>query len=147
MKKHLILIIVLCFAATLQLKAQKEYTVSSPNGTLELKIITEEAISEISPIAMVVERNGRQLVLGENPVVEKCTRNFISQKIPMHLGENDEIDDTYNEMILDLGSLYSLHCRAYDEGVAYRMESKISGSITVRTEIAEFNFKDSLDCL
>ena len=40
MKKHLILIIVLCFAATLQLKAQKEYTVSSPNGTLELKIIT-----------------------------------------------------------------------------------------------------------
>ena len=60
MKKHLILIIVLCFAATLQLKAQKEYTVSSPNGTLELKIITEdtlsyqlfsggEAISEISP--------------------------------------------------------------------------------------------------
>lgn len=91
MKKHLILIIVLCFAATLQLKAQKEYTVSSPNGTLELKIITEdtlsyqlfsggEAISEISPIAMVVERNGRQLVLGENPVVEKCTRNFISQK-------------------------------------------------------------------
>ena len=64
MKKHLILIIVLCFAATLQLKAQKEYTVSSPNGTLELKIITEdtlsyqlfsggEAISEISPIAMV----------------------------------------------------------------------------------------------
>lgn len=41
MKKHLILIIVLCFAATLQLKAQKEYTVSSPNGTLELKIITE----------------------------------------------------------------------------------------------------------
>ena len=39
MKKHLILIIVLCFAATLQLKAQKEYTVSSPNGTLELKII------------------------------------------------------------------------------------------------------------
>jgi hypothetical protein len=154
MKKHLILIIVLCFAATLQLKAQKEYTVSSPNGTLELKIITEdtlsyqifsggEAISEISPIAMVVERNGRQLVLGENPVVEKCTRNFISQKIPMHLGENDEIDDTYNEMILDLGSLYSLHCRAYDEGVAYRMESKISGSITVRTEIAEFNFKDN----
>lgn len=46
-------------------------------------------------------------------------------------------------MILDLGSLYSLHCRAYDEGVAYRMESKISGSITVRTEIAEFNFKDN----
>ena len=45
MKKHLILIIVLCFAATLQLKAQKEYTVSSPNGTLELKIITEDTNS------------------------------------------------------------------------------------------------------
>ena len=45
MKKHLILIIVLCFAATLQLKAQKEYTVSSPNGTLELKIITEDTLS------------------------------------------------------------------------------------------------------
>ena len=154
MKKHLILTIALCLTATLPIKAQVEYTVSSPNGSLELKISMRdtlsyqifadgEALSEISPIAMVVERNGRQITLGENPAVEKCSRNSISQKIPMHLGENDQIDDTYNEMILDLGSLYSLHCRAYDEGVAYRIESKISGSITIRNEIAEFNFKDN----
>lgn len=154
MKKHLILTIALCLTATLPIKAQEEYTVSSPNGSLELKISMRdtlsyqifadgEALSEISPIAMVVERNGRRITLGENPAVEKCSRNSISQKIPMHLGENDQIDDTYNEMILDLGSLYSLHCRAYDEGVAYRIESKISGSITIRNEIAEFNFKDN----
>lgn len=154
MKKHLILTIALCLTATLPIKAQEEYTVSSPNGSLELKISMRdtlsyqifadgEALSEISPIAMVVERNGRRITLGENPAVEKCSRNSISQKIPMHLGENDQIDDTYNEMILDLGSLYSLHCRAYDEGVAYRIESKINGSITIRNEIAEFNFKDN----
>lgn len=154
MKKHLILTIALYLTATLPIKAQEEYTVSSPNGSLELKISMRdtlsyqifadgEALSEISPIAMVVERNGRRITLGENPAVEKCSRNSISQKIPMHLGENDQIDDTYNEMILDLGSLYSLHCRAYDEGVAYRIESKISGSITIRNEIAEFNFKDN----
>lgn len=154
MKKHLILTIALCLTATLPIKAQEEYTVSSPNGSLELKIsmrdtlsyqifADSEALSEISPIAMIVERNGRRITLGENPAVEKCSRNSISQKIPMHLGENDQIDDTYNEMILDLGSLYSLHCRAYDEGVAYRIESKISGSITIRNEIAEFNFKDN----
>lgn len=154
MKKHLILTIALCLTATLPIKAQEEYTVSSPNRSLELKISMRdtlsyqifadgEALSEISPIAMVVERNGRRITLGENPAVEKCSRNSISQKIPMHLGENDQIDDTYNEMILDLGSLYSLHCRAYDEGVAYRIESKISGSITIRNEIAEFNFKDN----
>lgn len=154
MKKHLVLSIALCLTATLQIKAQEEYTVSSPNESLELKISMRdtlsyqifadgEALSEISPIAMVVERNGRRITLGENPTVEKCSRNSISQKIPMHLGENDQIDDTYNEMILDLGSLYSLHCRAYDEGVAYRIESKINGSITIRNEIAEFNFKDN----
>ncbi|WP_289292973.1 MULTISPECIES: glycoside hydrolase family 97 protein [Bacteroides] len=154
MKKHLILTIALCLTATLPIKAQEEYTVSSPNRSLELKISMRdtlsyqifadgEALSEISPIAMVVERNGRRITLGENPAVEKCSRNSISQKIPMHLGENDQIDDTYNEMILDLGSLYSLHCRAYDEGVAYRIESKINGSITIRNEIAEFNFKDN----
>ena len=154
MKKHLILTIALYLTATLPIKAQEEYTVSSPNGSLELKISMRdtlsyqifadgEALSEISPIAMIVERNGRRITLGENPAVEKCYRNSISQKIPMHLGENDQIDDTYNEMILDLGTLYSLHCRAYDEGVAYRIESKISGSITIRNEIAEFNFKDN----
>ena len=154
MKKHLILTIALYLTATLPIKAQEEYTVSSPNGSLELKISMRdtlsyqifadgEALSEISPIAMIVERNGRRITLGENPSVEKCYLNSISQKIPMHLGENDQIDDTYNEMILDLGSLYSLHCRAYDEGVAYRIESKISGSITIRNEIAEFNFKDN----
>ena len=154
MKKHLILTIALYLTATLPIKAQEEYTVSSPNGSLELKISMRdtlsyqifadgEALSEISPIAMIVERNRRRITLGENPAVEKCSRNSISQKIPMHLGENDQIDDTYNEMILDLGTLYSLHCRAYDEGVAYRIESKISGSITIRNEIAEFNFKDN----
>ena len=154
MKKHLILTIALYLTATLPIKAQEEYTVNSPNGSLELKISMRdtlsyqifadgEALSEISPIAMIVERNGRRITLGENPAVEKCSRNSISQKIPMHLGENDQIDDTYNEMILDLGTLYSLHCRAYDEGVAYRIESKISGSITIRNEIAEFNFKDN----
>lgn len=154
MKKHLILTIALYLTATLPIKAQEEYTVSSPNGSLELKISMRdtlsyqifadgEALSEISPIAMIVERNGRRITLGKNPAVEKCSRNSISQKIPMHLGENDQIDDTYNEMILDLGTLYSLHCRAYDEGVAYRIESKISGSITIRNEIAEFNFKDN----
>lgn len=154
MKKHLILTIALYLTATLPIKAQEEYTVSSPNGSLELKISMRdtlsyqifadgEALSEISPIAMIVERNGRRITLGENPAVEKCSRNSISQKIPMHLGENDQIDDTYNEMILDLGTLYSLHCRAYDEGVTYRIESKISGSITIRNEIAEFNFKDN----
>lgn len=154
MKKHLILTIALYLTATLPIKAQEEYTVSSPNGSLELKISMQdtlsyqifadgEALSEISPIAMIVERNGRRITLGENPAVEKCSRNSISQKIPMYLGENDQIDNTYNEMILDLGSLYSLHCRAYDEGVAYRIESKISGSITIRNEIAEFNFKDN----
>lgn len=154
MKKHLILTIALYLTATLPIKAQEEYTVSSPNGSLELKISMRdtlsyqifadgEALSEISPIAMIVERNGRRITLGENPAVEKCSRNSISQKIPMHLGENDQIDDTYNEMILDLGTLYSLHCRAYDEGVAYRIESKISGSITIWNEIAEFNFKDN----
>ena len=154
MKKHLILTIALYLTATLPIKAQEEYTVSSPNGSLELKISMRdtlsyqifadgEALSEISPIAMIVERNGRRITLGENPAVEKCSRNSISQKIPMHLGENDQIDDTYNEMILDLGTLYSLHCRADDEGVAYRIESKISGSITIRNEIAEFNFKDN----
>ncbi|MCQ4914871.1 glycoside hydrolase family 97 protein [Bacteroides nordii] len=154
MKKHLILTIALYLTATLPIKAQEEYTVSSPNGSLELKISMRdtlsyqifadgEALSEISPIAMIVERNGRRITLGENPAVEKCSRNSISQKIPMHLGENDQIDNTYNEMILDLGTLYSLHCRAYDEGVAYRIESKISGSITIRNEIAEFNFKDN----
>ena len=154
MKKHLILTIALYLTATLPIKAQEEYTVSSPNGSLELKISMRdtlsyqifadgEALSEISPIAMIVERNGRRITLGENPAVEKCSRNSISQKIPMHLGENDQIDDTYKKMILDLGTLYSLHCRAYDEGVAYRIESKISGSITIRNEIAEFNFKDN----
>lgn len=154
MKKHLFLIIALFFASGMSLYAQKEYTVASPGGNLALKITLGdtlsyqifadgEAISEISPIALVVERNGRRITLGEKPAVEKCTRHTVSQSIPMHLGENDEIDDTYNEMILDLGSLYSLHCRAYDEGVAYRMESKISGTITIRTEIAEFNFKDN----
>ena len=105
MKKHLILTIALYLTATLPIKAQEEYTVSSPNGSLELKISMRdtlsyqifadgEALSEISPIAMIVERNGRRITLGENPAVEKCSRNSISQKIPMHLGENDQIDDT-----------------------------------------------------
>lgn len=127
-----------------------EYVVSSPDSHLTLKIkveaqlsyqlyLDDKAISEKCSIGMTVRGKS---IIGENPEVKYVSRNSVENVIQPTFSVNDEIDDVYNEMILDMGD-FNLICRAYNEGVAYRFETKYRGGIIVEKETVEFIFPDT----
>lgn len=130
--------------------AKSSYSVSSPdkkltlcittNGQLAYQILVDRVpVSEVSPIGLKLRH---QPTLGQDPKVTSVKRRSVKGSIPVVLGENDRVDETYNEMSIHLGN-YSLLCRAYNEGVAYRLETRLKGEIIIDNEIAEFNFKEN----
>ncbi len=50
------------------------------------------------------------------------------------------IPDHYNELSLTFRQPYKLEFRLYDDALAYRINTNFSDSITIRNEIAQFNF-------
>ena len=50
------------------------------------------------------------------------------------------IPDVYNELHIQFRKNFEVFFRVYNDGVAYRISSKIKDSITVKNETAQFNF-------
>lgn len=133
------------------LNAKSSYSVSSPDRKLTLRITThgqlayqllvdQIPVSEVSSIGLKLHNRA---TIGLQPKVTSVKRKSVKGSISVLLGENDQIDEIYNEMSIHLSN-YSLICRAYNEGVAYRIETRLEGEITIDNEIAEFNFKENL---
>ena len=60
--------------------------------------------------------------------------------LPLHY-KKDSIRDRYNQLTLTFPKAgYGIIFRAYDDGAAYRWMTKRKDSLTIRSEIAEFNF-------
>jgi alpha-glucosidase len=141
MKKSLLLAVIFLFA--------KEYKISSPDNktTLTVNVGTEikwsvtydgKEIINASKIAMILA-NGK--VLGEN---EKAKKPSVSQLneiiIPVVANKRSEITNNCNILVIPFTSGFSLHFRAYNDGVAYRFETFFKEDITVKNEISEFRF-------
>ncbi len=127
-----------------------DYNVASPDGRLQLKIssgaqltyqilLDQQAISAKCGIGMTIRGKAK---IGENAEVNSVTRSSADSTITVLFGTNKEIEDRCNEMTLNLGD-YNLICRAYNEGVAYRFETKYRGGIIVENELAEFDFPET----
>ncbi len=131
------------------LEAQELYEVLSPDATVKLSVAMGEQLSvslEVdgsyyahTPIGLDVQGKG---VIGESPVVQSVDRKHIEGQIPVVEGENPYVYENYNEMTLDLGN-YSLICRAYDDGVAWRMVTRLEGDVIINNEIIDFTFEGS----
>jgi alpha-glucosidase len=76
--------------------------------------------------------------------LQKAERGSVNQIInPVVRQKAASIRESYNELRLHFERDYSLVFRAYDEGVAYRWETRLPGQITVKTEVAELEFPPS----
>lgn len=75
-------------------------------------------------------------------IIEKVNYNNYQGNIFPLYGKYSELDDSYNEIIIDF-NLYYLVFRAYNEGVAYRFITKIEDEITVANEIVNFNISEN----
>ncbi|HET7457642.1 MAG TPA: glycoside hydrolase family 97 protein [Gemmatimonadaceae bacterium] len=135
--------------APLALGAQQTYRVRAPSGGVEATVsagarlavevrVGGAVVVTASPIGLDVV--GR-LDAARMPRVTRTARRAVRDVIvPAVAEKRSRIPDRYDELRVELGPTLALVVRAYDDGVAYRFETRIADSITVRAEHATFRF-------
>lgn len=123
-------------------------SITSPDGKIEIQVTLTDHIyynvsrnGEIllwqSPLGMTLSNNTE---LGYKPNLINSKTTSVSEKIKPVWGIRSEIDNAYNELRLDFEGNYSLLFRAYNDGVAYRFETRLKGTIEVKNELVEYRF-------
>ena len=146
--KNKVLFLAFLLLISINLVAQKQYTLQSPNEKITVTINTGDQLSYSvmhentvvladSPIGMELD-NG--YVLGAPAKALSDKRTSVDEIIEANFYKRNEIEDHYNELALTFKGLYKVIFRAYDEGVAYRFQTGIAKPFNVVSEIADFNF-------
>ena len=124
-------------------------TVASPSGvvavTIEAKDLVTWSVSVRgktvvvpSPLSITLaNRTLGQKIAAPPKIIKRAPVDQILK--PTVRAKRAEVRDRFNEQRLDFGD-YALVVRAYDDGAAYRWETKIPGDIEVRAEQATFHF-------
>ncbi len=121
---------------------------NSPDGKLQVKIDISDQIRfsvsheqtevvALSPVSMTLADG---TVWGVSPKIKNKKAQHIDQKISTPIYKKSEIEDVYNELILNFKGNYSLVFRAYNQGVAYRFAATLKDEIRVRNEEVNLNF-------
>lgn len=112
--------------------AQKNYTLTSPDGTLQATVATGsdlrislsadgETLLAPSPVSMTL---GGGEVLGSNPKVTRARKNTADARIASPFYKKSSVRDHYNELELTMRGDYGLVVRLYDDGLAYRFTTR-----------------------
>jgi len=143
---------VLLLAAVASLSAQ-EYSLSSPNGLIQLKMGNREEFTiavwyqgqelvKPSPIAMTIDRDQ---VWGKTAKVRKSVkRSFNEEIVPVVQQKRAIVLDHGNELTLYFSN-YHIIFRAYDDGVAYRFVADLKGPFKIFAEQMRLNFNADYD--
>ena len=145
MKRHLSLLMILCWGILLH--AQTESELSSPNGEIKVTLnITDKIYYSIAYDGdVLLKDNSLQLalkdeVLGQNPRLRR--RKYVSvdeQLTPVMPLKFSTVTNQYNQLTLTFKN-YSVEFRAYDDGVAYRFVTSRKGEVEVLGEEFAVNF-------
>ena len=134
----LLLITLLCTSAM----AQQIHKLSSPDGNIKIDIETSKGITydvfcqgelvlDDCRLSMNIEGN----VLGSQPKVQSTSRKSVNEvKRPFLRLKYAEVPNHYNELTLKMKGGYSVVFRAYNDGVAYRFVTSLSGEVQVYDE-------------
>lgn len=135
--------------SSISFAAQRSYNLASPDGNIVLNINTGEDLSYSLTVAgkRVMEDSEIAITLsdgtiyGGNAKVKKVVRRHADETICTAFYKKSKVRDCYNEMTLRFSD-FSLICRAYDDGAAYRFVSNASKPFIVKGETATFAFPD-----
>jgi alpha-glucosidase len=129
--------------------AQPDYSLKSPDGRIEVKIHTADHVTydvyfKGAPLLQnsQVSINIDHTVLGTNPKVVSAKEKSEDQVLePVVRQKFAKIRDNYHELRLECDGNFAVTFRAYDEGVAYRLETSLPQSqVHVYGEEAIFRF-------
>lgn len=131
------------------------HLIQSPNKEITLRVKTTDRIYYsvefkgkkllwYSPISMTLD-NGK--VLGRNPRVKHSWQSTVDDIIKTVWGIRSEIKEQYEELVLEMEGRYNLIFRVYDDGVAYRFQTKFSKKIKVVAEEVAYRFLENAELL
>lgn len=146
MKKLLILATALVCAGAA--RAQKSYTLSSPDGRLRTTVaagaeltydivLDGRTILAPSPLALTLDDG---TTWGADPRVAGVARTSVDDVIPSPFYRSAEVRDRYNSLTLRMKGDWSVEFRAYDDGVAYRFVNRTKRPFNIVSERAEYRF-------
>ncbi len=126
----------------------KNYTLSSPDGGLKVEISTGDGLSYriMHENDTILSHSNIGLVLADGTLVGKSSRvtrerrKKIEDKVESPFYRFKEFVAVCNELDLKLQDGFGVTFRAYDDGVAYRFYTTVASEVTVKDEMAEFNF-------
>ena len=142
-----ILTFVLALVAAGSLALAKDYTVTSPDGHLSVKVDVGKALtySIARDGVVLIEPSRLQLTLqdgkcwGPDARVRKVSRRSVDDTVEAPLFKRSAVRDHFNEMSL-LTKDFVLVFRAYDDGIAWRFRPL--KPVTVKAEDISFSFAD-----
>jgi len=145
-----ILLILVTITSQLEAQKMKTFTIASPDGGIEVKVIAGEKLqwtathrsqTILAPSTISLTLYSGE-VLGNNPEIRNQKSETINNKIAALNYKKETVPDNYNQLRLNCKGDYGIIFRAYNDGVAYRFFTKKKDSLIVRSEEANFNFSD-----
>lgn len=147
--KRLLASLILISLTIVALGAEKQYSLSSPDGSVVVKVYAGENLAYAvsvngtcvlakSEIALTLD-NGT--VYGADAKLVSAKKSSVNQTIKTIIYKKAEVVDKYNQLVLNFKD-FSLTFRAYNEGAAYRFISKSKNNFYVKNETANFFFPE-----
>ncbi|MCM0668252.1 glycoside hydrolase family 97 protein [Flavobacterium tyrosinilyticum] len=153
--KNIFILFCLLFLNLSFSQQKQSFTVSSPNGKIEVKIAVNDKISWsishekdliLAPSEMSLTLDENQ-ILGKNPVVLNSKKESINTSFETPLYKKKTVKDQYNKLILNFKNDFALEFRVFDDGAAYRFITKKKKEITVKDEEVVLNFDQDYNTL
>ncbi|TFG73794.1 MAG: glycoside hydrolase family 97 protein, partial [Flavobacteriales bacterium] len=138
--------------ATAQSKAIDTLRAYSPSGKICLKVWMEGPLKYtlFQESEILLEPSAIDLVLDDLTALSKNNRirtsslkNIREQIIAPVPEKRKVVPDNYTLLSITFKQPYRVAFRLYDDGVAYRIQTLHKDSITIKDEVAEFNFPGS----
>lgn len=134
---------------------KQDFTVSSPDGKIEVKIAINDKISWsishekdliLAPSEMAVTLD-QNVVLGKNPVVVNSKKEDINTSFETPLYKKKTVKDHYNKLTINFKNDFAIEFRVFDDGAAYRFITKKKKDITIKSEEVVLNFDQDYNTL
>jgi alpha-glucosidase len=143
-------LLALLLLSSMILSAQKitNFDVKSQDGNLTLHVTVGQKLlwsvqlkgkQMIAPSAIALQLTNAE-VLGDNAQIISSNTAKINTSFATVNYKKTTISDDYNELTLNCKNDFGVKFRVYNDGVAYRFFTKKMGEITIKNEIANFNF-------
>jgi alpha-glucosidase len=132
--------------------AQAEYTVHSPDGRIDLRVRVDGRVRyDVSLKGKVILKDCGLSIdidhtrLGQNLTVQSAKEGHVDRVLPTPVKrKSDGVRENYNELRIQTDSPFAVTFRAYNEGVAYRIETSLAkNEVKVYDEEVDIRFAEN----